>query len=421
MEFAKGEYVSFVDSDDFISNKTDYERLYQYGVQNHAEIVTANLKIFYNDNYNERYNSPFINEIIDTSPVFPQDYGNPWYYQKNLFKKQFLLDHNIRFPNYIMGEDPVLLVNALTRVERVYGLAIDFYNYRVSSSDKINTSKKEISYIKHFKDVIEILKFNEFYKMASLYEDIMYEFFMKQKFKFESKSIENNIKLVFGNNSAVLDLYNLKKQIKRNNIKISLIIPVYNVEKYLKQCLESVINQTLQEIEIICVNDGSTDNSPKILKEYAQKYKRIKIINKENAGLGAARNTGIEHATGEYIGFIDSDDWVDTSMYEKLYKNAEVHNSDIVMCPIHLFSDNNKEIKHNLSYFSLECFDESFDDGVFDYKKTKDFIFKIAVTAFNKIYKTEFVKKINAKFPEGLIFEDNPFFYQTYLNAHRVS
>ena len=93
--------------------------------------------------------------------------------------------------------------------------------------------------------------------------------------------------------------------------KVSIIVPVYNIEKYLAKCLDSLINQTLEDIEIICVNDGSTDNSAEILNEYAQKDCRIKIINQDNAGLSAARNTGINAANGEYIGYVDSDDWID--------------------------------------------------------------------------------------------------------------
>jgi Glycosyltransferases involved in cell wall biogenesis len=421
MGVAKGEYLSFVDADDFISNSTSYENLYKYALKNNAEIVSANLKIFFNDNYDEKYKSPFIAEIYFSSPMLPHDYGNPWYYQKNLFKRHFLLDHDIIFPNYIMGEDPVLLVKALTRVERIYGLPIDFYNYRVSSYHKINTEEKEISYIKHFKEVFEILKLNEFESMILQYESRMYDFFIKQKFDFGSKTLEKNIKSIFGENSDVWTIYKREKEKKMNNVKVSVIIPVYNVEKYLRQCLDSVVNQTLREIEIICVNDGSTDKSPQILEEYAQKDNRIKIINKKNAGLGAARNTGMEYVSGEYIGFLDSDDWADHSMYEKLYENAKMHKSDMVMCPINLHSDTNDEIKHNPAYFSLECFDNSFDNCVFDYKKTKRFIFNIAVTAFNKIYKAKFLRNIDAKFPEGVIFEDNPFFYQTYLHANKVS
>ena len=106
-----------------------------------------------------------------------------------------------------------------------------------------------------------------------------------------------------------------------NNIKVSVIVPVYNCEKYLKKCLDSLVNQTLKDIEIICVNDGSTDNSGRILEEYTDS--RIKIITKENGGLSSARNAGIAVAKGEYLGFVDSDDWVDLDFYEKLYNTAK--------------------------------------------------------------------------------------------------
>ena len=204
-----------------------------------------------------------------------------------------------------------------------------------------------------------------------------------------------------------------------NIVKVSIIIPVYNVENFLVQCLDSIINQTLNEIEIICVNDGSTDKSSQILEDYANKDDRIKIINKKNAGLGAARNTGMEYVTGDYVGFVDSDDWVNKNMFEKLYENAKFHSSDIVMCPMLIVNDGKKLSDH--SYYDLECFDKDFYNNVFDHKKTREFIFKIAVNAYNKIFKTEFLIRINARFPEGLIFEDNPFFYHTFLNARQVS
>lgn len=202
---------------------------------------------------------------------------------------------------------------------------------------------------------------------------------------------------------------------------VSIIVPVYNVEKYLRQCLDSLINQTLKEIEIICINDGSTDNSLQILEEYAKKDGRIKVINEKNVGQGAARNNGMERATGEYIGFVDSDDWVDITMFEKLYKNAKYHDSDMVMCLVNVFDENSQGLRYDKPYFALECFNKNFNKNVFDHTETKDFFFHICVTVFNKIYRTSFLKKINAKFPEDLIFEDNPFFYKTYLSATKVS
>lgn len=117
-----------------------------------------------------------------------------------------------------------------------------------------------------------------------------------------------------------------------NYLKVSVIIPVYNTAEYLPQCLESVMNQTLKEIEIICVNDGSTDDSPQILAEYALKDERIKIIHKENGGLVAARKTGVLAAQGSYVAFVDSDDWIETDMYEQLFRIAKECDVDMVTC-----------------------------------------------------------------------------------------
>jgi len=125
--------------------------------------------------------------------------------------------------------------------------------------------------------------------------------------------------------------------------KVSVIIPVYNVEEYLRECLDSVVNQTLQDIEIICVNDGSPDNSLAILEEYAKKDERIRIINKENGGVSSARNCAIPLVQGEYIGFVDSDDWIDLDFYEKLYNTAKEYNAEIACANLLRVSKNRSE------------------------------------------------------------------------------
>ncbi|WP_439431965.1 glycosyltransferase [Segatella copri] len=114
--------------------------------------------------------------------------------------------------------------------------------------------------------------------------------------------------------------------------KISIIVPIYNVEKYLNRCMDSLLNQTLEDIEIIMVDDGSPDNCPQMCNEYAKKDRRVKVLHKENAGLGYARNSGLEIAEGEYVAFVDSDDYVDLNMYEKLYNTAKDNNNDAVFC-----------------------------------------------------------------------------------------
>ena len=136
-------------------------------------------------------------------------------------------------------------------------------------------------------------------------------------------------------------------------VKVSVIVPVYNVEKYLEKCLESLVNQTLKEIEIIVVNDGTKDNSGEIINKYVKKYpNKVKGYTKENGGLSSARNYGLQYATGEYIAFVDSDDWVDLDMYEKMYHKAIQESLDVVVCDtINVYQEEQKSYRvSNLNY-----------------------------------------------------------------------
>ena len=201
---------------------------------------------------------------------------------------------------------------------------------------------------------------------------------------------------------------------------ISVIVPVYNVEKYLEQCLDSIINQNLKDIEIICVNDGSTDNSLRILENFSSKDNRVKIFSKENGGQASARNLGIKKAKGKYIAFVDSDDFIKKDMFVKLYDLAEINDLDIAMCKIALYDEDTGNINENAWYYKLGVFG-NFNKNIFNHNDTREFTCEISVTPYNKIYKTSLIKENNIYFPEGLIFEDEKFFYDVYLRAERVS
>lgn len=166
--------------------------------------------------------------------------------------------------------------------------------------------------------------------------------------------------------------------------KISVCVPIYNAEKYISECLDSLVKQTLKEIEIVCVDDGSTDDSPNILDRYAEKYKNVKVIHKENGGLGSARDAGVENAMGEYIGFMDADDVVDSKMYEKLYNLAVNNNAEIAFCNLDLFPKNvktNKRIWYNPYEDELT--------GEFLYRNTQP---------WNKIFSRKLFERVNYKF-----------------------
>ena len=179
--------------------------------------------------------------------------------------------------------------------------------------------------------------------------------------------------------------------------KVSVIIPVYNTEKFLRKCLDSVCNQTLQDIEIICINDCSTDGSLEILREYAGKDNRIKLIELfENGGAAKARNIGIDIAHGEYIGFVDSDDFVDLDFYEKLYNKAVETGADAVKGKLYLYDINTNKVY-------LEAWID-INDSV---KKNKANFYFTFTTA---IYKSSLIKEYNIRFLEGLIHFEDPYF-----------
>ena len=187
-------------------------------------------------------------------------------------------------------------------------------------------------------------------------------------------------------------------------MKVSIIVPVYNVEEYLEKCLDSLINQTFKDIEIIIVNDGSPDNSEKIINKYIEKYHNIKYLKKKNGGLSSARNYGIKHAKGEYILFIDSDDYIENNMTELMYNKIINDNSDIVVCEFN-YDFGNKKIR---SYSNL--------DYTSDPKK------KYLLTppmACIRMYKKELFNDI--KFREGIYYEDLEINPKMVLYAKKIS
>ncbi|WP_042707358.1 glycosyltransferase family 2 protein, partial [Methanobrevibacter wolinii] len=205
-------------------------------------------------------------------------------------------------------------------------------------------------------------------------------------------------------------------------VKVSVIIPVYNSEKYLKEAIASILKQTLEDIELICINDRSTDNSIDILETYKKKDKRIKIINQKNQGLSVARNKGLKNSKGDYIYFIDSDDYIAKNTLKELYQNAILNDSDIVVYKMAHFNENN--IRYNAPGFNLEKTNPNinFNNYTFNYKKIKPYILNKSFAVWNKLYKKEFLDKYNDfYFDTGLIFEDVPFHVKTLLRAEKIS
>lgn len=186
-------------------------------------------------------------------------------------------------------------------------------------------------------------------------------------------------------------------------IKVSVIIPVYNTERYLRRCLDSLVNQTLKDLEIILVDDGSTDNSLLIMKEYENKYQgKVSVLTKANGGQATARNLGIKLSRGKYIGFVDSDDYVDHAMYETMYKAAKQNQYDMVECHYRYLSEEENKIKEYRTRGDIR-----------QYKNRKDMFINVQASPCNKLFRREVLMHPGVDFPEGFIYEDTAFYIKT--------
>ncbi len=201
--------------------------------------------------------------------------------------------------------------------------------------------------------------------------------------------------------------------------KVSLIVPTYNVEQYLVECMESITNQTLEDIEVICINDGSTDGSLSILQSYADKDKRIIIVDKENGGYGIGMNIGLEIATGEYIGIVEPDDFVPVNMCGNLYDIAKGNNLDFVKADFYRFERATNGDMF-LTYNHLSKKEEDYN-VVFNPSETPEAI-RWIMNTWSGIYKREFLNKWNIRHNEtpGASFQDNGFWFQTFVFATRA-
>ena len=199
--------------------------------------------------------------------------------------------------------------------------------------------------------------------------------------------------------------------------KVSIVVPIYNVEKYLPECLDSIVNQKLKDIEIICVDDGSKDSSLEIMKQYQAKDPRVKIITKPNAGYGNSMNLGMSYATGEYIGIVESDDWVDKNMFYDLYTAAKKHDAQIVKSDYYEFSTTGGKKEE----YIMTPTDPKYYNTVISAYDVED-IYHFKMNTWTGIYKTDFLHEFNIRHNEtpGASYQDNGFWFKTISLAGRV-
>ena len=328
---AKGTFIAFMDCDDLYPNKGTLKKMYELAVQNHAIICGGSLMQLKGDTI---INNP---DCFESGYTFKQDgfvnyadYQFDYGYWRFIYRKDFIQQHNILFPNYLRQQDPPFFIKAMTEAKKFYALKEATYVYRVSHKEIKWNERKVVDMFKSISDSMDIASKHHMTRLycalcghlntwtfqravASTLKNVEVQnivFKVLEKIDYNIL-IKNNMQYRFA------ELYSsLFKSIDSGTL-VSIILPVYNVEKYLERCLTTLMNQTMPFIEIICVNDGSVDSSLDILKKYAAIDKRIKIINQLNGGLSSARNKGIENSRSEYLMFVDSDDWIDEDTVEE--------------------------------------------------------------------------------------------------------
>lgn len=199
--------------------------------------------------------------------------------------------------------------------------------------------------------------------------------------------------------------------------KLSIIIPVYNVEKYVSNCLESILNQPFKDLEVICVNDGSSDKSLSVLQEYKNRDERIIIIDKKNEGSGVARNSALAIARGEYIFFVDGDDWIEENSLDKMISEADKLQTDIL-----IFGGlSYYEEKGRKGGYSANKLPKKYLNKIFSSEDIKKDVFKFPSTAWTKLYRREFLMKNNIKFQEIKVGQDQLPFFHSMITAEKIA
>ena len=437
MANASGEYIGFLDADDFFIDDDALEKLYDAASKNDANMATGNIKLV---NAKGEF-SPFHHLDYYTSydVISPERYGIPWSFYKCIFKREFLDENNIVFPDLLRGQDPVFLAEVLANVDEIFTVPTDVYAYfYINGANQCNTYKKRFDHITHYKMVFDYLSDPKFEKIVHQFRHEMIGFIdmmgeegakdtitsIQEVFADEPKILkdcEEYFYFKYKDNEELRDLVEFK--INPEKPRISVMIPVYNAKDFLEDSIGSLLNQTFEDFELLCVNDGSKDNSLEILNDFAKKDSRVKVIDKENGGCGSARNRALDEARGDYIYFFDPDDKIPLNTFEEAYKSAISNDSDMVVFKANVFNDvegiNNKQVYFNYARFFKG---KNLNHFTFDYTYEKSIVLNNSLAPWSKLYKKEFLDAYDDfRFDMGIAFDDVPFHVKSVLRAKKIS
>lgn len=443
MSVADGEWLYFPDADDEL-DPTMIEKIVLAGNSNDAEIVICgSYQLDICTNRKSLCTYSLREEMLPEEGVF--SIANlkgsvfkvfvGWAWDK-LFRRSFIDSLGISFQEQRTTNDMFFVFAALIKAQRMVVVREPLYTQSRNDGTSLSNTRykswecgihalkavkdylvQEDLYILLEKDFINYVIHYILWNLKSLPTRTQVEFY---HYFMNEWLAEFRINQLQENDSTNVDEYRrICSVFKSSAIKVSVIVPVYNVEKYLYDALDSLINQSLKDIEIICVNDGSTDGSLAIIKSFAARDKRIKVIDGSNHGYGYAMNCGIDAAQGEYIGILEPDDYVSYDMYEKLYAMCKIHELDFVKSDFYRFTTAN-DGSITLKYVPLSK-DKQAYNRIVNTSQSKECYFYVMNT-WTGIYKRDFVLNNGIRHNEtpGASYQDNGFWFQTFAYGKRV-
>ncbi len=465
MDMAQGEYIGIVESDDFVELDM-YESLYNIAKRNSLDFVKADFNRFVYDENGNLKKSP--NRVAGRYPELYNKVLNPkdkpivfnfvmqtW---SGIYSREFLQKNNIRHHETpgASYQDNGFWFQTFMFADRIYFYDKQFYmnrrdnpNSSVHNREKVYCMNEEYAFIKNillgypalydkFKYAYTRKKFaNYLFTYRRIGDEFKHEYVQSIQAELLKAVSDNEIKwdiidpveqvelrMILNNPDDFEELEKWKNTDDKNDapeskVKVSVIIPVYNGAQYLDECLKSVANQTLKNIEVICIDDGSEDESLSILNKYQHKDKRFTVLQQDHLGGGAARNKGLKIAKGEYLSFLDCDDFFEKDLLERLYSQCKKTNADIGVCKVRIYDNKTKDTSIDKNSFAVNNIPKK---EVFASYELRNCIFSTFQTwAWNKLFKRSFIQKEDIQFQEIMRTNDMFFVNKALIRARRIT
>lgn len=410
LDMASGEWIAFMDPDDSYPSHDTLQVMYENAVHHNVAICGGSMKVV--DQKGRMVKRKYINDyegyhFSGDGVMLFADYQFDYGFQRFIYNRRFIEEHHLRFPLFSQFEDPPFLVQALSLAGSFYALSRPTYTYLAGNSwEKTDWTAHDFRKSHDMlSGMLQICEIAEKHNYERLRLRRLRNLFSGAGEVFQRDAVLPGIKQDYAS------------AIKQYAPLVTIVVPVYNDERYVGECLDSILSQSYKNIEIICVNDGSTDNTPSILNRYAEQrsdeFFEIKIINQDNGGLSAARNTGLRQATGKYVYFLDSDDMLNSKhAILEMVLIAEEHHLDQLIFSCRVFADGEspelaERMRAEEEYHSVcpELKDRVLSGTVlFSGLERNDKFFATQQTRF---YLLSSLTAHDLHYPEGLLHEDN--------------